>query len=61
MTKELTELLARELDSVTGGGLREWSFGALSALSIGMGTPAGDKISQPISPAPIIQSLGGRK
>lgn len=60
MTKDLTELLARELNSVTGGGIREWSFGALTALSVGMGTPAGEKLSQPSAPAPIVMNAGRR-
>jgi hypothetical protein len=57
-----TELSTSDLDHVTGGGLREWSFGALSALSIGMGDPAGEKIKQPfLNPAPIVQTVGGGK
>ena len=60
MTKELADLLASELDSVTGGGLRSWSFGALSALSIGMGSPAGGKIDQPIMPPSIVRPAGSK-
>jgi hypothetical protein len=57
--KQLLELASVDLQNVTGGGFRQWSFGAMTALSVAMGSPAGGKLDQPAPIAPISQ-IGGR-
>ena len=49
-----------QLDRVTGGGLRSFSFGAMTALSVAMGTPAGGKLDQPLPIAPLTHVVGAR-
>jgi hypothetical protein len=62
LLEPMTEIELSDLDTVTGGDLRSWSYGALTALSIGMGNPADRKIDQPIlNPAPIVQTIGPGK
>jgi hypothetical protein len=51
-----------DLDDVTGGGLRSFTYGALTALSVATGNPSGEKMQQPnLSPAPVVQMLGPKK
>jgi hypothetical protein len=54
------ELPAVLLDQVTGAGFRDWSFGAMTALSVAMGTPTGSKLAQPVPVVPITQPMTAR-
>ena len=48
------------LDDVTGGGFRSWSFGAMTALSVAMGSPAGGKMDHTAPIMPFTQTVGAR-
>lgn len=37
-----------DLDAVTGGGIREATFGAMCLLTCALGDPTGEKIEQPL-------------
>ncbi len=59
-THHTRELPTALLDQVTGGGLRSWSFGAMTALSVAMGSPAGSKMDHPAPIVPLTQTVGTR-